>query len=217
MLRTSSLTDNGNARRFTEDHLGRLIYVDGPGWYRKTGGLWKPLGKDEVLQFAKRTAKKIRQEIAGISDDRAAEKCLQWAKLSNSEARLVASARLAAAGDLDMPSDLRVELSELDRDPEVLNTPSGAVNLRTGWPVEPSAERQIYTKITRAAYDPGDWWCPAYLLRHRIAANEIARCAKGEERMFLSAISDSRAAASKSKSPVLGIWIPGSSLRSAPE
>jgi hypothetical protein len=49
-------------------------------------------------------------------------------------------------------------------------------------------------------------------------ANEIALRAEGEERMFLSVISDRRAAASpESKSPVLGIWIPGSSLRSAPE
>jgi P4 family phage/plasmid primase-like protien len=146
-----AFTDIGNSRRFTADHMGKLIYVHGLGWLLWTGRLWKPIDENRVLAYAKKTVAGIAKEVGQIRDHDARIACLKWQRRSQARERLKAMVELAAAGEA-RGADLRVEIHQLNADKSILNTPSGVVDLKTGKRRESDPE-QYCTRITRAAYD----------------------------------------------------------------
>jgi hypothetical protein len=64
-----SLTDDGNAQRFAQDHFGKLVYAAGPGWFRWTGKHWVSIAKDEPIREARDTARRIAKREADQMED----------------------------------------------------------------------------------------------------------------------------------------------------
>jgi putative DNA primase/helicase len=152
-----AFTDDGNASRFAEDHHGELVYVYGPGWHRWTGRRWKAIPNEDVLKDARTSARKIRKEAiaAADHDHDASMRALKWAHSSESAGRLQSMVKLAQGGDDLDHADLKIDVEDLDRNLDILNTPSGVVNLRTGKLLGRSSGKDEYcTRITRAGYDP---------------------------------------------------------------
>ncbi len=161
LSRKFGLNDSGNSRRFTSRFLGRLIHVTGPGWFRWTGQVWEQVPDSDVLREAKLVAKKIWEEVNATehNDDRA--RIASWAHQSAMRPRLEAMVKLAAAGEIT-DADLKVKVGQLDASRDLLNTPTGIVNLKTGEFLDHEKTKEEYcTRITRVGYvedaDPTGW------------------------------------------------------------
>lgn len=150
-----AFTDDGNASRFAEDHHGELVYGYGPGWHRWTGKRWRPIPNEDVLKEARKSARKIREEALEATDHDASMRALKWAHSTESAGRLQSMVKLAQGGDDLDHANLKIEVGDLDRNPDILNTPAGVVNLRSGKLLRGSLAKDEYcTRITRASYDP---------------------------------------------------------------
>jgi putative DNA primase/helicase len=117
-IRPSGFTDEGLALRFSDKYGDSLRYVAGWGrWMRWTGSAWKP---DETLQVF---------DLSRAICRRASSECNN-AKI----AAILASAKTVAAVERLAKSDRRhaATVDQWDRDPWLLNTPGGKVDLRTG-------------------------------------------------------------------------------------
>ncbi len=149
-----SFTDDGNASRFAEDHKGKLIYVSGPGWHRWTGKRWKPVLSEDILKEARLTARQIRRECLVVSEG-AMEATARWARRSAERSRLEAMFKLAQGGDDLRHADLKIDIGQLDRNLDILNTPSGVVDLRSGSFVDSAEGKAEYcTRITGVSFIP---------------------------------------------------------------
>jgi putative DNA primase/helicase len=136
---------------------GKWMFVVGAGWYRWTGQVWRECPTEEVQQFiqsryqwmfnkaierAKTTPEHliIAQAIAKF--------------LSNSKLKAIIERLHVEKGILES------NIEALDAHPDLLNTPEGVVNMRTGklLPHDPDLKM---TKMTRGNYRPGythpDW------------------------------------------------------------
>ena len=126
------------------DLRGTLAYVSG-AWREDNGEIWEDVSEAHVIELVR-----LNLEERGVDAYRSGDHDLaKYLKRGNT---VTQTARLIR-GPLERPEDL------FDRDPDVLNTPSGVVDLRTG---EVRARRpdDYFTKITRAS-KPGapheDW------------------------------------------------------------
>lgn len=107
-----------------------------------------PGNSELAIAKARDTARKIGREAEGIADDRTAKAVLAWAKTSQSRGKIEAMPALAR-------SDLRIaaEISDLDRDPYLLNAPNGTIDLRTG-ELRPHRREDLISHSVRPEYDP---------------------------------------------------------------
>lgn len=120
------LTDLGNAERFAAACGGNYRYIDSWGkWI-----LWddkKPVWQVDDLKSALGRAfvvvRALRSEADEVADEKAQEAIRKWATNSESERRLNAIVQLAKP-------KLAIPLSDLNKDPWLLNTPSGVVRLK---------------------------------------------------------------------------------------
>ena len=144
-----TLTDQGNAERFVDDH-GSEVHFCHPWrtWLVFDGHRWKVDDTGEVARRAKETARGIFLEAANALSDGEAKAAGKWAKQSLSETKIRAMMELAKS-ELGIP----VLPGELDTDPWVLNCENGTIDLRTGDLREHRRENLI-TKLASGPYYP---------------------------------------------------------------
>ena len=142
-----NLTDLGNAARLVHHHGRNLRYCwlwrkwlvwDGQRWVKDDTG--------EVYRLAKDTVASIYQEAAAAPDDEARKALAKHAVRSEAGARVKEMVDLAR-------SDVPVMPDELDASPDLLNTESGTIDLRTGELREHRRE-DLITKLAPVEYRP---------------------------------------------------------------
>jgi putative DNA primase/helicase len=142
-----NLTDLGNARRLVHRHGRNLRYCwlwrkwlvwDGKRWVKDDTG--------EVYRLAKETVSSIYQEAAAAPNDETRKEIGKHATRSEAGARIKEMVDLAR-------SDVPVMPDELDASPDLLNTESGTIDLRTGELREHRRE-DLITKIAPTTYGP---------------------------------------------------------------
>jgi putative DNA primase/helicase len=142
-----NLTDLGNARRLVHRHGRNLRYCwlwrkwlvwDGKRWVKDDTG--------EVYRLAKETVSSIYQEAAAAHNDEARKELGKHATRSEAGARIKEMVDLAR-------SDVPVVPDELDASPDLLNTESGTIDLRTG-ELREHRRDDLITKIASTTYRP---------------------------------------------------------------
>src|SRR5215217_6182777 len=142
-----NLTDLGNSARLVHHHGRNLRYCwlwrkwlvwDGQRWVKDDTG--------EVYRLAKDTVASIYQEAAAAPDDETRKALAKHAMRSEAGTRIKEMVDLAR-------SDVPVMPGELDASPDLLNTESGTIDLRTGELREHRRE-DLITKIAPVDYDP---------------------------------------------------------------
>jgi putative DNA primase/helicase len=149
-----NLTDLGNAARLVHRHGRNLRYC----WlWRKwlvwDGKRWVTDDTGEVYRLAKDTVASIYEEAAAAPDDENRKALAKHAMRSEAGARIKEMVDLAR-------SDVPVMPDELDASPDLLNTESGTIELRTGELREHRRE-DLITKLAPAEYRP-DALAPAW-------------------------------------------------------
>src|SRR5829696_1382687 len=142
-----NLTDLGNTRRLIHRHGRNLRYCwlwrkwlvwDGKRWVKDDTG--------EVYRLAKETVSSIYQEAAAAPNDEARK------ELGKHGTRSEAGARIKEMVDLAR-SDVPVMPDELDASPDLLNTESGTIDLRTG-ELREHRRQELITKLAPVEYRP---------------------------------------------------------------
>lgn len=126
------------------NHVDTIRFAHGLGWLAWDGARWERDTRERSRECAKAVAQQLREEAARNNDDDL------W-KL----ARSLGKAR-GISGLLDLArSDprVRVEVSELDRDPYALNVRNGTVDLRTG-ALHAHDRADLITKLAPVDFDP---------------------------------------------------------------
>lgn len=136
------LTDVGNAQLLIEKWGPGLRYVKEWGWQVWDGTRWSDDNLDVVRVMAKDTLSHLRTVADQAGNEDAAAHALA------SENRVTQMVKEAS----DEPG-IRLGHHEFDGDPDLLNTPTGIVNLQEGV-VHEHAPEYHNRRITAAGYDP---------------------------------------------------------------
>ncbi len=135
-------TDLGNARRFVDRYSGELRYVpEWDRWLAWDGTRWAPDRSNRALELACEIPRLVLAEAVEAAGQ-ARTDLTRWALASEAASRITAALNLAKA-------DRRVVVTpeRLDAHPDLLNTPAGTVDLRTG-EVHGHDPDQLHTKRT---------------------------------------------------------------------
>lgn len=135
------------AYRLAASYADRLMFVHGVGWFCFDGRRW---AEDDHGEATRAVAEVLRRALAEAVEMPADDRDKLIADVRRCETAAGISGVLELAGALE---PLAHTIDDLDRDPYLLNTASGTVDLRTG-AVRPHDPADRCTKITRAAYDP---------------------------------------------------------------
>ena len=141
-----TLTDAGNAERFVERYRDRVRHC-APlgGWLVFDETRWKPDDLGAVIEFGKKVARSIYSEAEYVEDPIAVTR---HARASESASRIFAMLRLASSDPA-----IAITADRFDRDPMLLNTPNGTIDLTTG-ALRPNLASDFITKITGASFEP---------------------------------------------------------------
>ena len=143
--RPTAFTDEALALRFTARHENRLRYVAAWGkWMILDKDCWRP--DDTILAFD--LARAICREASIRCHDDRLGPSIASAKTVSAVERLAKADRRHAA-----------TVDQWDRDPWLLNTPGGVLDLRTGQ-IRPSQPDDYLTKVTAVA--PSEDGCPLW-------------------------------------------------------
>lgn len=115
--RIIAATDDGVALLLARDYSDKVMYVTGVGWHAFVAGRW--IRDDSAAKGF------VRDLIRGLCTD---PKWSQWVKRSGLRAATIDSALRLAQTD----ERLRVEPDSLDAVATIVNTPTGAIDCRTG-------------------------------------------------------------------------------------
>lgn len=140
------MSQDALAERFTDAIRDRWACTTGTGLLHYDGQVWSPKAKPVLVDHARLFLRVIRAEqtrLAILRNDKQGEAA---ARALGNKPTIVAVAELAAGA-------LLTEEPRLDAHPDLLNTPSGVVDLRTQT-LMPHDPMLYLTKITRAAYNP---------------------------------------------------------------
>lgn len=146
-LLPDELTDTGEAKFLAKVCSQTLKHSGATGWLSYEDGKWEmsdSIARLSVHRLTSRQLQFARTELSkpGLSDGRASYlKSFKTFALKHQESRKI-SACLKEAAPL-----LRIDPSELDGDPFLLNTPEGTVDLRSGQ-MRPHAPSDMLTKMT---------------------------------------------------------------------
>ena len=137
------------------DELARVLrstwaYADGYGIMRYhergTAGRWKPAEEHSLIEAVRRHLVDIEVDEHTAAAMRGDNKAIDKARTLLSRSRAAAVARLVVG-------ILAEDEPAFDSHPDLLNTPSGVVDLRTG-DLSPADPMLYLTKMTDAPYDP---------------------------------------------------------------
>ncbi len=133
------------------DELARVLaprwsYSRGLGIMRWTGKVWKPAEEHSIIEAVRRLLVEIEVDEHRAAAMRGDNKGIDKARTLLSRSRSAAVARLVIG-------ILAEREPAFDSHPDLLNTPTGVVDLRTGELLEHDAELYL-TTITGAEYDP---------------------------------------------------------------
>lgn len=146
------LTDLGNARRLCASHGQRFRYAPSLGaWLAYDGCRWAADITGEIDRAAKAAAEDILDQARAAKD----EKLFRHGIRSQSAGALKAAIGLAAT-----EPGIPVLIEDLDRDPMLLNTTAGTIDLRSGQ-VRAARRNDLITKLSPVAYDPAAT-CPTW-------------------------------------------------------
>ena len=148
MLHDFELNEDGIALAFAEVHRGHLRYDHTRGrWFRWTGTAWR----EDLVKLAFSWSRAVCRDYAHRAGN------------TPSKADTLSKAATAAAVEKFAQADLAFAVtSEIwDRDPWLLGTPGGTVDLRTGELRQPTAEDYITRLTAVAPADVPD--CPLWL------------------------------------------------------
>ncbi len=121
-------TDLGNTRRLVADHGHDLRYAPQWGtWLVWEGTRWREDITGEATRRAKAIVDGMETEMATIHDDDARKALHKWWQRSQAAARIDAMVHLSRT-----EPGIPVRVDEMDADPWLLNTASGALDLRAG-------------------------------------------------------------------------------------
>ena len=148
-----ALTDAYLANRVAAQCLaGRFLWAPGLGWLTWDGQRWAPADMSVTHNAVRGYFIWLHSSAAAAGADHT---------LLGALSRLLSKARITAVTDLcrGVPGVHR-EAADFDAHPDLLNTPAGVVDLRTG-EIAPHDPAQLHTKITSGSYRPGfthhDW------------------------------------------------------------
>lgn len=142
-------TDQGNGGRFAEQWKDTVRYVRRErAWYVWDGTRWMRDYVGIVVELAKLTANSILGEALRTPDPDLKKALATHAIKTQSEPALRRMIELASSDPA-----IRLLGDEFDRDPWLLNTLSGTLDLRTGKLHKPRPT-DLITKTTAVAYDP---------------------------------------------------------------
>lgn len=126
---------------------GRYIYTTGLAWLRWDGMRWRDVPQEAVLEAIRKwVLANYKRAVAASSDPREDKVVKGWTGLQNLSA--INSMATLARGIV-----LR-DAADFDQDPDILNTPTGVVDLRTGQ-VSAHDPARLITKVTAVGYVPG--------------------------------------------------------------
>lgn len=154
---SATFTDARLAERYAEESFaGSFIYASGMGWMGWTGKRWKRTA-DEVAINAMREHAVFRysEALRWKADLIAAGKSPAPAQAQEEgwSGMLSANRLRNVFGLLKGIPELRREVSDFDARPDLLNTPDGVVNLRTG-EIGAHDPDLLTTRTTAIGYDP---------------------------------------------------------------
>lgn len=140
------LTDADLAEQVEQELADRFAVVRGVGVMRYDGRVWRESDEAALVEATRRILRRIRADETRSAILRGDRRREQEAKALEQRTRIVAVARLAAG-------ILAERDPRLDAHPDLLNTPSGVVDLRTG-ELQPHDPALMLSKMTAAPYDP---------------------------------------------------------------
>lgn len=146
-------TDTNLSAVLAAELRDRYRWVPGVGWLHWDGRRWASTDDDKVAGAAREwMARQLADSVRGRYDP---DEAKHWLNTARNAGKLHALVRLCKGID-----GIRAEVADLDADPDLLNTPSGVVDLRTG-ELRPHDRNLMMTKVTAAGYDPAathpDW------------------------------------------------------------
>lgn len=156
----------------------RFIHVHGLGWLAYNGHVWEPVPTKDVIDavrawIADQLVDAAERYRAGTTSK---ETVTGWNKASQSH-RIKAVVELASGID-----GVNVKAQQLDSYPDLLNTPSGVVDLRTGH-LKDSQPWYYFTKVTGCEFDPKavhpDWDAALTALPESVLTWYQTRCGQG--------------------------------------
>ena len=128
------LSEDGVARMFEAQHADTLRHVEDTGqWLRWTGACWQAAPRGQAFTFARNLIHRLNREAA------------HKIKISTGRAAFCGGVETFAKR-----GPLAIQAAELDRDPWLLATPGGTVDLRTGT-LRPAERGDYITKCTAVA------------------------------------------------------------------
>ena len=150
------LTDIGNGQRFAAMHAGKVVYMPSRGWlaYEAACGAWRP-NERAVARLAKATALSWYATAGECEDDDVRRPVLKHARASESAQKIAAMLTMAQS-----ELALEAEPQDFDAHPLLLNTPTCAVDLRSGERLVHDPELR-FTQVAGASYEP-DAECPLW-------------------------------------------------------
>lgn len=147
------LDDEGNALRLVRKYSDELRFAEGIGWLRWTGTHLQPVSDDWVIGYV--SLRDTFDEDLAATDDRE-----EGARIVSHRARSASHGRRTAAVKTALANpEIRINASDLDANADVLNTPGGLVDLKTG-EIRPTTIGDLVTKVTAVAPKGG---CPRFL------------------------------------------------------
>ncbi|MCF7548170.1 phage/plasmid primase, P4 family [Pseudonocardia sp. WMMC193] len=136
------------ADRLADMLRGRFCFTPALGWMSYDSTRWVEVSDDHIAEALRCLVLEKCEELSKTTrDDPDAERELDgWFSLKTRRRRETVIKDVRAA--------LLVDTERFDADPDVLNTPDGLVDLRTG-SVEPHSPHHWITKVTLGSYVPG--------------------------------------------------------------
>ncbi|HEX2551911.1 MAG TPA: hypothetical protein VHK64_09990, partial [Nocardioidaceae bacterium] len=147
-----SLTDAVLAERISRELLeGAFCWASGLGWMRWDGKRWDRCDEVSVIEVVRQyVVEDVNRELPKVAQDWRARAALT---------SLLGRGRISAVTALAR-GIVEVRADAFDSHPDLLNTPTGIVDLRTGALMKHDASK-LLTKITSVGYRPGarhpDW------------------------------------------------------------
>jgi putative DNA primase/helicase len=151
-----SLTDTGNAARFSSRYADTVRHVFGMGWLIWDGQRWVQDRKAQTIELAKDLAKTIHQEAAAITNTDVSEAVAKHAKASLQAPKLKAMIELAQSEPA-----LAAQPLDLDSHDMLLGVANGVVDFKTGI-LRPSQREDLLTMHSPVTFDSSAK-CPLFL------------------------------------------------------